>query len=406
MFPTGLPWSSCAPDPNHLDMRLKILILAVLVLAVPNAASGQRTIDYDSVVVPQNRIDARDLGYPPIDVIPNGESAITVLQVAPNGNLYGATSGKRSHLFVLNPRHGYVQPLGFLTGATSVNQALVVSSTGEVFIGASPNGHLLKYIPKDEERQPIHIQEPCPTADMGQPIQGEEISALAIDRESNVIYGLTSPNAHFFKYEITAGTFSDLGVVAHRAAEGEKFETRKTMSRPLVLDSKGNVYASGEDAFLYKFDRAGQILTRLPLRVPAIPGREGWTRVDAFLLTGSGLIYGGTSDGYLFRFDPEKPSTENLGKPLIQYRIGALVEGPDGRIYGVGGDAEDMVRLFSYTPATGAYEILGFVDVNRRPYYTWQAYVIQSMAVGPDGVIYLGEAERTSRLYLFYPALK
>ncbi len=383
-----------------------MLVLAVLVLAIPNAARGQRTVDYDSVVVPQNRIDARDLGYPPIDVIPNGESAITALAVAPNGNLYGATSGKRSHLFVLNPRHGYVQPLGFITGATGVTQALVVAAAGDVYVGASPIGHLLKYIPKNEEGQPNRIQEPCATADLGQPVQGEDISALAIDRGANVIYGLTSPNAHLFKYEITAGLFSDLGVLARRTAEGEKFETRKTMSRALVLDSKGNAYASGEDAFLYKFDQTGRTLARLPLRVPAIPGREGWTSVDAFVLANSGLIYGGTSDGYLFRFDPAKPSIENLGKPLIQYRIGGLAEGPDGRIYGVGGDADDLVRLFSYTPAAGAYEVLGFVDVNRRPYYTWQAYVVQSMAAGLDGVIYLGEAERISRLYLFYPALK
>ena len=287
-----------------------------------------------------------------------------------------------------------------------MTQALVVSSAGEVYLGASPGGRLLKYIPKNEASQPIRVQEPCATRDVGQPIQGEDISALAIDRGSNVIYGLSSPNAHLFKYGIDTRTFSDLGVVARRSAEGEKFETRKTMSRALVVDSKGNAYASGEDAFLYKFEKAGQTLTRLPLRVPGIPGREGWASVDAFVLTNSGLIYGGTSDGYLFRFDPEAPSIENLGKPLLQYRVGGLVEGPEGRIYGVGGDADDLVRFFSYKPATGAYEILGFVDVNRRPYYTWQAYVIKAMAVGLDGVIYLGESERISRLYLFYPALK
>lgn len=389
-----------------VDMRLRIPVFAVVVLLVPNVARGQRTIDYDTVVVPQNRIDARDLGYPPIDVIPNGESAITALAVAPDGNLYGATSGRHSHLFVFDPRHGYVQPLGLISGATAVTQSLVISSAGEVYIGASPGGHLFKYIPKDEASQPIRIQEPCATTDIGRAIQGEDISALAIDRESNVIYGLTSPNAHLFKYQIATGTFSDLGVVARRSAEGEKFETRKTMSRVLVLDSKGNAYASGEDAFLYKFDKAGQTLTRLTLRVPGIAGREGWAFVDAFVLANSGLIYGGTSDGYLFRFDPEVPSVENLGKPLLQYRVGGLVEGPEGRIYGVGGDTDDLVRLFSYKPATGAYEILGFVDVNRRPYYTWQAYVIQAMAAGLDGVIYLGESERISRLYLFYPAGK
>ena len=134
---------------------------------------AQRTPDYDNVVVPQNRIDARDLGYPPLDLIPNDESAITSLTVAPNGNLYGATSGKRSHLFVLNPRHGYVQPLGFLPDTTGVSHALAVSASGEVYIGTAPNGHLLKYTPVNEDHQPIKVKEACVVADLGQAVKAE-----------------------------------------------------------------------------------------------------------------------------------------------------------------------------------------------------------------------------------------
>src|SRR2546425_12532541 len=82
------------------------------------------------VVVPKPQMAPGGLVPPPLDVIPAGESAITALAVAPNGNLFGATSGKRSHLFVLNPRHGYVQPLGYLPGTTAVTNALVVSASG------------------------------------------------------------------------------------------------------------------------------------------------------------------------------------------------------------------------------------------------------------------------------------
>ena len=96
----------------------------------------------------------------------------------------------------------------------------------------------------------------------------------------------------------------------------------------------------------------------------------------------------------------------NLGKPLLAPEITGLALAPDGKIYGVGGSEQDMVRLFSYDPAEGAYQLLGFVDVNRRPYYTWQAYVIQAMASGLDGTIYLGASERISRLYLFFPVFK
>lgn len=384
-------------------MNKRYLTGFMFCLFVTSSALAQRTPDYDKVVVPQNRIDARDLGYPPLDVIPNGESAITSLVVAPNGNLYGATSGKRSHLFVLNPRHGYVQPLGFLPDTTSVSQSLAVSLSGEVYIGTSPGGHLLKYSPKDEDRRPIKINESCVVKDLGQAVKAESIHALTVDRKSNTLYGLTSPNAHFFKCSIDNGTFTDVGLVAREAPEGEKFETDKMMSRMLALDSNGNVYCSGEDGFLFKFDKEKQKLEKLSLQAPTVPGREPWTRVDAFLSDLPSAIYGGTSDGYLFRFDPQKLTIENLGKPLNQYHIAGLVNGANGKLYGVGGDEDELARMFSYDPQAGAYEILGFVDVNRRPYYTWQAYVIKAMVSGTDGTIYIGESERISRLYLFYP---
>jgi streptogramin lyase len=355
------------------------------------------------VVVTQTRIDARDLGYPPVDVIPDGESGITSLAVAPNGDLYGATSGNHSHLFVLNPRHGYVQPLGAIPGTAAIRNAMVVSASGEVFLGTSPDGHLLKYIPHDEYAQQIKIGKPLPVLDLGQAIAGESICTLAIDRDANVIYGLTSPNAHFFEYSIESGRFTDIGVVSKEIAGGEKFEKSKMMSRMLVVDHQGMAFASGENGSFFRFDPKSRTLEKLAIQVPAVPGREPWTRVDAFLLDPSGIIYGGTSDGYLFRLDPAKLTVTNLGKPLSQYRIDGLARAPNGQLYGVGGDQDEMARLFSYDPSTGAYTILGFIDVNHRPYYTWQAYVVGALACGSDGTVYIGENERVSKLYLFYP---
>jgi outer membrane protein assembly factor BamB len=381
-------------------MRFTSLVLALFFIA---NAFGQRNRDYDTVVVRQTRIDARDLGYPPIDIIPDGESGITSLAVAPNGDLYGATSGSHAHLFVLAPRHGYIQPLGVIPGATSIAHALAVSLSGDVYIGTSPDGHILKYVPHEEQDQNIQIGKPLPIADLGQPIPGESIFTLTIDRNANVIYGLTAPNTHFFEYSIASGKFTDFGIVAKTIPQGEKFQTEKMMSRMLVVDQQGDVFASGENGFFFRFDTKTQKLERLLIHAPAVPGREPWTRVDAFLLDPSGAIYGGTSDGYLFRLDPNDLTVTNLGKPLNQYRIDGLVRGPSGRLYGVGGDKDEMARLFSYEPLTGAYDVLGFVDVNRRPYYTWQAYVIGAMASGSDGTIYIGEDERISKLYLFYP---
>ena len=381
-------------------MRRLLFVLLFAACSLP--AFSQRDLDYDNVVVSQDRIDARSLGYPPLDVIPDGESGTTALTVAPNGDVYGATSGDHAHLFVFNPRHGYVQPLGVIPGAASIQNAVVVSAAGDVYIGTL-DGSLLKYSPRDEYKNSIHIGRPLEVANLGKPVSGEGIAAMAIDRSVGMIYGLTSPGAHFFSYSIAAAKAEDHGVVAVKAPFGEKFEKKKMMSRMLVVDQQGEVFASGQDGSFFRFDRKTDKLEKLAIHAPAIPGREPWTVVDAFLLDPSGMIYGGTSDGYLFRLDPGRLTVTNLGKPLIQYRIDGLVRALGGKLYGVGGNEEDMARVFSYDPSSGAYDVLGFVDVNRQPYYTWQAYVIGAMATGLDGTIYIGSNERISKLYLFYP---
>jgi len=375
----------------------------LLGLALGLTASAQRDSAYDNVVVPQTRIDARDLGYSPDDLIPDEESGITSLTLAPDGDVFGATSGTRSHLFVINSRHGYVVPIGVIPGAKAVTQAVVVSTNGTVFLGVSPSGHLLEYAPKDLDDLQIEIGKQLTVTDDGVAVAGESISALAIDRKRNLIYGLTRPNGHFFKYSIDDKKFSDLGVVAKNIPWGEKRERDKMISRMLVVDADGNVFASGEDGVFYRFNRTSGTLEKLDIHAPAVPGREAHTEVDAFLLDASGMIYGGTSDGYLFKLDPQKLAVTNLGKPLNQYHVAGLATGEDGKIYGVGGDTSEMARMFSYDPVTGAYDVLGFIDVNRRPYYTWQAYEIGAVIADRHGAIYMGEDERISRLYLFYP---
>jgi len=90
-------------------MSARLLLVVVAAASLP----AQRTLEYDRSVVSQVRIDARDLGYPPDDVIPSGESAVTAMAVSPNGVVYGATSGARSHLFVVDPCTAMFNPSAF-----------------------------------------------------------------------------------------------------------------------------------------------------------------------------------------------------------------------------------------------------------------------------------------------------
>src|SRR5208283_872416 len=115
-YPTGWPYLSTIRRRRTLMNKTCVSMVISVFLAA--SALAQRKPSYDRLTVPQTRIDVRDLGYSPIDVIPDGESGITSLSKAPNGDIYGATNGTRSHLFVLNPQHGYVIPIGVIPGAT------------------------------------------------------------------------------------------------------------------------------------------------------------------------------------------------------------------------------------------------------------------------------------------------
>jgi len=395
----------------------RIWLIGAVAIASTVPVCAQRESGYDSSVVSQVRIDLRDLGYAPVDVIPAGESEIRALAVAPDGRIYGATSGERSHLFVLDPRHGYVEPLGTLPDAKVVHHSLEVSRQADIYIGTAlaidnngqghdqyNGGHLLKYSPReDKARNRIRINVPCPVTDLGIPVKGQGIYSLTIDRIHGVVYGLTYPDGEFFSYAIESGIMKTHGRVAKDIIPGEKFENEKNVGRALAVDSEGNVFTTGEGGKFYRFAMKTQELERLEIGVPAVPGREVYNRVDAWASDAKGNLYGGTSDGYLFSLDPVKLQVTNLGKPLNQYRIRGLVLAHNGKLYGIGGDDDEMARMFSYDPARGAYELLGMIDVNRRPYYSWQGYVFDATVVGLDGTVYMGQAERKSRLYLYYP---
>ena len=392
-----------------------LIVAALIVSALP--VWPQRDRRYDASVVSQVRIDLRELGYPPVDVIPSDESAIRALVVAPDGRIYGATSGERSHLFLLDLQHGYVEPLGRLPDTKVVHHSLVVDQNGDVYIGTAlavddgaqgyqhySGGHLLKYVPADDRgRNGIRIDKPCPVVDVGIPLKGQGIYALAIDRPRGVIYGLTYPDGEFFSYQIQHGVVKIHGRVATNTVPGEKFENEKAVGRALAVDQERNVFTSGEGGRFYLFDVKAQQLKRLDIAVPAVPGREVYDRVDAWTSDPEGSLYAGTSDGYLLRLNPTKLTVVNLGKPLNQYRIRGLVMAHNERLYGIGGDDDEIARLFCYDPAAGVYEILGMIDVNRRPYYSWQGYVFDAMVIGLDGTVYMGQAERKSKLYLYYP---
>jgi len=408
---------------NHSAPSL-LLALLIVTFAAP-WLSAQRTESMDAVVVPQNRITLRELGWPPGDMIPEDEKAVTSLVVAPDGTVYGGTTGFQAHLFALKPAGALVRPLGRVPGAHSIHHSLVAPEDGMIYFGTSlwnrgrldlrgkdivgayngfPGGHIFRLDPKEEEKNRIrtHWADPardCPgLTDLGIPVAGDGIHAMA--GSGDELYGVSFPGGVFFVFDIARRTVSfRQNICGQPLAENP----HRSVPRDLVIDRDGNVWGTGDYGRFFKYDPAARKLTHLDIAVPCLPGREFMNVVDSFALAADGKIYGGDSDGYVFCLDPKTASVRNLGKPLWQKRIRALAVGADGDIYGVGGEELGIARLFVYRTAANAFDILGLIEANHPPYYNWLANEFDDMVAGHDGTIYIGENSRRAHLFIFCP---
>ena len=387
--------------------------------------SAQRTESMDPIVVPQNRIAMRELGWPPLDVIPEDEKGITSLVTAPDGFIYGATTGFQSHLFVLKPAGALVRPLGRIPGTQSVHHSLVAPGDGRIYFGTSlwnrgrldlrgkdiaekyrnfTGGRIFRFDPGEEEKNRIltHWADPgrdCPgLTDLGIPVAGDGIHAMV--GRGNELYGVSFPGGVFFVFDL-----SRRAVVFREEICGKPVAENplKSVPRDLIVDGDGNVWGTRDLGKFFKYLPSAKKLVKLDLSVPCLQGREFLNVADAFALAGDGKIYGGGSDGYVFCLDPKTETVRNLGKPLWQRRIRAIVVGKNGDVYGIGGEELGIGRLFVFRASSNSFEILGMIEANHPPFYNWLANEFDDMTIGLDGTIYIGENSRRAHLFIFCP---
>ncbi len=379
------------------------------------------------------RFELRDLGVPVVNAIPPDESAITSLVLCPERKIYGGTTGSVCHLFVFSPITNQVKPLGQIDGHESIHHALTIGSDGMIYVGTGLNeikqypisdpvpghegivislwndieqryakyegGHLYRYDPLSEEKVRIEIGQQCQLKDMGIPVPHDGIYTIVAAIRRPEIYGLTYPRGHFFVYDITTGKFLDKGEIYKEKVYGGPNRSLRSISRSLICDDLGNVYGSADKEMLFKYDVEQGTIVKLKAQIPHIYIAV----VETFVKDKNGLIYGGTSEGFLFKFNPQTEEVINLGKPLDQMRIRALTIGLDGKVYGIAGERKDHCHFFCYNPQSGGYSDFGIINVDRTPYYVWMGKQFDAMVTGLDGTIYIGESERKSHLFLFYP---
>jgi hypothetical protein len=240
--------------------------------------------------------------------------------------------------------------------------------------------------------------------------EADGVGALVSCAAGRMLCGLSAPGGRLFTVELESDQMRDYGEVARLP---ERHHTRR-ISRALMAADDGKVYLSGSlpgeqdeggteatSGFLLQLDPLSGQLQRLDARLPAVAGRRRFAAVDAAVRLDDGSFLGGTTDGYLFRFDPQSGDLEGFGKPLRQQRIIGLARAAGGLIYGAGGEAGGLPRLFAFDP------------VARRLYLGTSPTGVQAgirlfgdigAVVGTtDGSLICAERERRSYLLVYRP---
>jgi len=374
-----------------------------------------------SAFVGEGQVQVRRLGASSfVKPIPAGESAITALVRHKNGKIYGGTSGRRAHLFFYDPSPdadvvvdaGVVGENMRITGLVADERIYGAAESGDqgFLFSYSPCEVLMKDIDttgkgmreifdSPVEDQMFHsIIDPCHSVGKIEILtripEAEGVTGLVIDAQRKIIYGLTSKNGSFFSYSISSKTFSLKGRV----------DSIREFSRKLAIDSTGTIYGAASCGRIFKYSSDVGRVESTSCVIPSLKGREAYNRVDSWALDEqSGVIYGGTIDGILFEFNPPAGKIRCIGKPIDQMRVRALTVGNDGRVFGVGGEPGKCCHLFVYEPIEHQLRDLGVLLATMET--PWYGYEVDCAVTGRDGEVYLGETDRISHLFIYFPPI-
>lgn len=432
-------------------MKRSFLIAAALAATIPGFAQKCINPHFET-----HRLDYRDLGYPGATEIPADDSPIVALLGHSNGKIYGATTGKRSHLFTYDARVNKVFPLGLLNGEKGVHHCIAEGVDGLVYIGTGLNeielltltkdmphgrrmienqlwadikakykdyagGHLFVYDPKEGDDDTYLGDAKAKVKDLGIPVPGNSIYAMvAVEKDApkskllrsatsekvTKVYGISYPDAEFFEYD--GKEFKRHGKWMEKLSYPGPERSWRGVPRGLAYQN-GVVWSSGDDGLLRGFDTATGKFVDTMMRIPG----EYWEQqncncfpvVEQILNVGEGSLIGTTSDGFVFEVDLDVERLWDYGKPRVERRVRALTQakdGKDGRFYMVCGEKDSVCRLFSFGLSEG-FKDWGVLGVDRSPYYAKIAYQFDSMCTGKDGSIYIGESDRRAKLFIFTP---
>lgn len=422
-------------------MRFLYIILFSLVCSY---ASAQKWVspNYDN-----HRLDYRDLGYPGITEIPADNSRTSALITnLKNGYVYGATSGKQSYLYVYDRFINKVRPLGQIPNAEGVYHAMAQDNNGSIYIGTGRNllneipltrdfpgghrqieiqlwkdiqayhegyqgGHIYRYRTGANDEKVYLPEDQANVEDLGIIEKSNSIYAICINKESQMLYGLTYPDAIFFSMDLKSRAVKKYGPLLEKKVYAGPERSWRSISRALICLPDGRILTSGDDGLIVLFDPNSEQFEKTEIRVPG-EFWESWNYyaypiIEQLIQGNDGLIWGSTSDGFIFKLNIETQELADLGKPRLSRRIRAMALAEDDQLYIISGEIDEPGKLFSYsTTRQNGYTNWSYISVDRSPYYAKRAYQFDAMTIGIDGTVFIGESDRRGKLFLFTPGGK
>lgn len=372
--------------------------------------------DYEkSAFVTAGHLEVRQLGAKEFTrPIPPGECAITALVGHPNGHIYGGTGGKRPHLFYYNPAPD-------ADGCADIG---ALAPDGEVAaMAVLASGRIMAAVNRADGKGELYLYSPCEIVLRDADFNGMGVREIFdLPAEDQLFFSTIDPCHSSGKIERipspVAEEIADLAELdgkivllgkksgtLYRFVPGET-EAEKTGR----LDPNGNfsfklvrcgnaVYAAGLYGRLFKYS-SEKGLEALPVTAPSLKGRELYNKVTAWAVAAEGLLYGGTVDGIIFSYDPESGEKRTFGKATDQCNVCAMsISG--NKVYALVGNPGDCCHLTVFDPATRDLLDLGaLLARSERP---WNGYCFSSMATGNNGIVYMGEKDRISHLFMYFP---
>ncbi|MFB3892892.1 MAG: hypothetical protein ACE15C_12800 [Phycisphaerae bacterium] len=320
------------------------------------------------------------------------EGRITALDIAPDGTIYGGTSGHAAHIFagLFTAPQGAIFDLGAVDGA---DECVAVCCGQKKFAACvnGPGGGRAIARDLQELRQDL-IQEwgfiRQPFQDLGPVAGGERIVHAVADKSRRLMVGATT--GHLFTVDLD----NPSGIEVIDSLPGPP--RLPAGAGRLAVSPQGDILGLDEDDHLWRFDPSARKLHRKAVKLPkgnwgrqplvwARSPRDGWL----FLADGDGRLFAsgeGAGIGSQLALAPLAPVT-------------AMACAPDGRVFGFCG--REMSRMFCVVPATGEIRDLGVaVSVIQTRRYGYQ---FADALTGPDGQLFFAENDDGGHLWMYFP---